>query len=105
EKEPSDVEDSKKNTTKTQTTTNTTNVTTTTSTKGNAIEITAITQVVREGPSTSYKKVGTVHEGEIYLVEDIASNGWYQIRTKEGVLGWMSNSSSRSKVINYNVAD
>lgn len=63
------------------------------------VEVINPTLNVRSGASSAYKIVDRVYGGEIYVVQGVASNGWYKIKTKNGKLGWISN--NLSKKINY----
>ena len=45
---------------------------------------------IRQGPSTDYEVVGIAEKGKTYTCTDIADTGWYQVRTKEGIVGYIS---------------
>src|SRR5699024_8171143 len=54
------------------------------------VEITGNTLNVRKGPSADDTKIDTTYNGESYMVLDVASNGWYKIRSKNNQVGWIS---------------
>ena len=45
---------------------------------------------MRQGPSTDYDVVGIAEKGKVYTCTDIADTGWYQVKTKEGIVGYIS---------------
>lgn len=49
---------------------------------------------VRSGRGTSYNILGVVYEGEVFYVLD-DNNDWYQIKTKNGIIGYMHKSRIR----------
>ena len=55
------------------------------------IKITYSTSVkMRQGPGTEYDVVGIAEKGKVYVCTDIADTGWYQVKTKEGIVGYIS---------------
>ncbi len=46
---------------------------------------------LRSGPGTQYANVGTVQNGAFLEVIDVASNGWYKIKTANGEGAYVSN--------------
>ena len=55
------------------------------------IKITYSTSVkMRQGPGTEYDVVGIAEKGKAYVCTDIADTGWYQVKTKEGIVGYIS---------------
>ena len=55
------------------------------------IKITYSTSVkMRQGPGTEYDVVGIAEKGKVYVCTDIADSGWYQVKTKEGIVGYIS---------------
>ena len=46
---------------------------------------------LRSGPGTQYANVGTVQNGSFLEVIDVASNGWYKIKTANGEGAYVSN--------------
>lgn len=46
---------------------------------------------LRSGPGTNYDKVGSVQNGAYLEVLDVASNGWYKIKTSNGEGAYASN--------------
>lgn len=45
---------------------------------------------IRQGPGTDSEVVGIAEKGKSYTCTGVADSGWYQIKTKEGVIGYIS---------------
>lgn len=47
---------------------------------------------VRKGPDTDYDIVTKLYTGDIVLILEEASNGWFKVETMSGVTGWLNGS-------------
>ena len=56
-----------------------------------SVKITYTSSVkIRQGPGTEYEVVGIAEKGKNYTCTGVAESGWYQVKTKEGVVGYIS---------------
>ena len=43
---------------------------------------------IRSGSSTSYPILAKVNKGDIVLIKESSSNGWYKVQLENGIIGW-----------------
>ncbi len=54
---------------------------------------------IRKSPSSSSRRMGALRPGQDFEIIGEASNGWYKVRTSDGVIGYASDNYIQSKAV------